>query len=151
MDNWRVGKGATLYYPVAVPGALMSVGDSHASQGDSELCGTAIECSLTGTFQLIVHKKAALEHTALAGVNFPMLETQDDWVLHGFSFANYLAELGASAQSDSAFGTTLQNFFGGSHELCASGQRCHPRVTDAQPDRLDTKAIDKLRIGSEFV
>jgi acetamidase/formamidase len=100
MDNWRIGKGATMYYPVAVPGALMSVGDSHASQGDSELCGTAIECSLTGTFQLIVHKKAALEHTALAGLNFPMLETQDDWVLHGFSFANYLAELGASAQSD---------------------------------------------------
>ena len=44
MDNWRIGKGATMYYPVAVPGALFSVGDSHASQGDSELCGTAIEC-----------------------------------------------------------------------------------------------------------
>ena len=58
MDNWRIGKGATMYYPVAVEGALFSVGDSHASQGDSELCGTAIECSLTGTFQLIVHKKA---------------------------------------------------------------------------------------------
>ena len=46
-----------MYYPVAVPGGLFSVGDSHASQGDSELCGTAIECSLTGTFQLILHKK----------------------------------------------------------------------------------------------
>ena len=46
-----------MYYPVAVPGALLSVGDPHASQGDSELCGTAIECSLTGTFQLILHKK----------------------------------------------------------------------------------------------
>jgi acetamidase/formamidase len=99
MDNWRIGKGATMYYPVAVPGALLSVGDSHASQGDSELCGTAIECSLTGTFQIIVHKKAALEKTALAGLNFPLLETQDDWVLHGFSFANYLAELGPSAQT----------------------------------------------------
>jgi acetamidase/formamidase len=100
MDNWRVGKGATMYYPVAVPGALLSVGDPHASQGDSELCGTAIECSLTGTFQIIVHKAAALEKTPLAGLNFPLLETQDDWVLHGFSFANYLAELGANAQSD---------------------------------------------------
>jgi acetamidase/formamidase len=39
-------------------GGLLSVGDSHASQGDSELCGTAIECSLTGTFQIILHKKA---------------------------------------------------------------------------------------------
>jgi acetamidase/formamidase len=98
IDNWRIGKGATMYYPVAVPGALLSVGDSHASQGDSELCGTAIECSLTGTFQLIVHKKASLEGTSLAELTHPLLETQDEWVLHGFSFANYLQELGPTAQ-----------------------------------------------------
>ena len=95
IDDWRIGKGATMYYPVAVKGALLSAGDSHASQGDSELCGTAIECSLTGTFQLIVHKKDTLAGTALAGLNYPLLETQDEWVLHGFSYANYLAELGA--------------------------------------------------------
>src|SRR5712671_5075738 len=99
MDNWRVGKGATMYYPIAVPGGLFSVGDSHASQGDSELCGTAIECSLTGTFQLMVHKKNALAGS-LAGLNSPLLETQDEWVLHGFSFANYLEELGPKAQSE---------------------------------------------------
>jgi acetamidase/formamidase len=99
MDTWRVGKGATMYYPVAVPGGLFSIGDSHASQGDSELCGTAIECSLTGTFQLILHKKNALTGS-LAGLNSPLLETQDEWVLHGFSFANYLEELGPKAQSD---------------------------------------------------
>jgi acetamidase/formamidase len=98
IDNWRVGKGATMYYPVAVPGALLSVGDSHASQGDSELCGTAIECSLTGTFQLIVHKKETLGGTSLAQLDYPLLETQDEWVLHGFSFANYLQELGPTAQ-----------------------------------------------------
>jgi acetamidase/formamidase len=39
-----------MYYPVAVDGALLSAGDPHASQGDSELCGTAIECSLTERF-----------------------------------------------------------------------------------------------------
>jgi acetamidase/formamidase len=100
MDNWRIGKGATMYYPVAVPGALFSVGDSHASQGDSEMCGTAIECSLTGTFQLILHKKNALAGSSLAELNYPLLETQDEWVLHGFSFANYLAELGPTAQQD---------------------------------------------------
>src|SRR5579883_1400309 len=99
MDNWRVGKGATMYYPVAVTGGLLSVGDSHASQGDSELCGTAIECSLTGTFQLILHKKASLAGTSLAELNYPLLETQDEWVLHGFSYPNYLAELGDKAQS----------------------------------------------------
>ncbi len=100
MDNWRVGKGATMYYPVAVNGALFSAGDSHASQGDSELCGTAIECSLTGTFQLIVRKQATLAGTALEGLDFPLLETQDEWCMHGFSFANYLAELGKEAQSE---------------------------------------------------
>ena len=99
IDDWRIGKGATMYYPVAVKGALLSAGDSHASQGDSELCGTAIECSLTGTFQLIVHKKDSLAGTALAGLDYPLLETQDEWVLHGFSYPNYLAELGPDAQS----------------------------------------------------
>ncbi|GAB2588295.1 acetamidase/formamidase family protein [Nitrincola alkalisediminis] len=100
IDNWRIGKGAKLYFPVAVEGAMFSVGDPHASQGDSELCGTAIECSLTGTFQFILHKKADLPGTALAELNYPLLETQDDWVLHGFSYANYLAELGPNAQED---------------------------------------------------
>ena len=100
IDNWRIGKGATLYYPVAVKGAMFSVGDPHASQGDSELCGTAIECSLTGTFQLILHKKADLPSTPLAELNYPLLETQDEWLLHGFSYANYLAELGPGAQKD---------------------------------------------------
>lgn len=100
IDNWRIGKGATMYYPIAVEGALLSVGDPHASQGDSELCGTAIECSLNGTFQFILHKKADLGGTPLEGLSYPMLETQDEWLVHGFSFANYLAELGPSAQTE---------------------------------------------------
>ena len=100
IDNWRIGKGTTMYYPVAVPGALLSAGDPHASQGDSELCGTAIECSLTGTFQLILRKKDSLVGTALAGLEYPLLETQDEWVLHGFSYPKYLTDLGAKAQSD---------------------------------------------------
>jgi acetamidase/formamidase len=100
IDDWRIGKGAVMYYSVAVQGALFSVGDPHASQGVSELCGTAIECSLTGTFQLILHKQATLAGTPLAGLHYPLLETADEWVVHGFSFANYLAELGDKAQSE---------------------------------------------------
>jgi acetamidase/formamidase len=98
VDNWRMGKGATIYYPIAVPGGLFSVGDSHASMGDSELCGTAIECSFTGTFQLVLHKKSTLAGTSLEGLNYPLFETQDEWIVHGFSFANYLQELGPTAQ-----------------------------------------------------
>jgi acetamidase/formamidase len=100
IDDWRIGKGATMYYPVAVAGALFSVGDPHASQGDSELCGTAIECSLTGTFQLILHKQDSLARTVLADLQYPLLESRDEWVVHGFSYPNYLAQLGASAQGD---------------------------------------------------
>lgn len=100
IDNWRIGKGATMYYPVSVEGGLLSVGDPHASQGDSELCGTAIECSLNGTFQFILHKRADLGGTPLEELNYPMLETQDEWLVHGFSYANYLAELGTAAQTD---------------------------------------------------
>jgi acetamidase/formamidase/AraC-like DNA-binding protein len=100
IDNWRAGKGARLYLPVAVPGGRLSVGDPHASQGDSELCGTAIECSLTGEFQLVLHRRQDLAGTKLEDVNYPLLETADEWVVHGFSHANYLAELGERAQSE---------------------------------------------------
>jgi acetamidase/formamidase len=100
IDNWRIGKGAVMYYPVAVPGALLSVGDPHASQGDGELCGTAIECSLTGTFRLLLHKRHSLAAGPLAELYYPLLETGNTWVVHGFSFANYLGELGAAAQTE---------------------------------------------------
>jgi acetamidase/formamidase/AraC-like DNA-binding protein len=100
IDNWRAGQGARLYLPVAVPGGLLSVGDPHASQGDSELCGTAIECSLTGDFQLILHRRRDLGGTKLEDVNYPLLETPEEWVVHGFSHANYLAELGERARSE---------------------------------------------------
>ena len=86
-----------MYYPVVVDGALLSVGDPHASQGDSKLCGMAIECSSTGTFQLILHKKADLGGTVLASLDYPIIEMQDEWLMSGFSYPNYLTSLGADA------------------------------------------------------
>jgi acetamidase/formamidase/AraC-like DNA-binding protein len=100
LDNRRAGKGATIYLPVSVSGGLFSVGDPHASQGDGEVCGTAIECSMTGVFQLILHKKKDLAGKPFFDLNYPLLETPEEWVLHGFSYANYLAELGEKAQSE---------------------------------------------------
>jgi acetamidase/formamidase/AraC-like DNA-binding protein len=100
LDNWRLGKGATVYLPVAVPGALLSVGDPHAAQGDGELSGTAIECSMTGTFQVILHKKGNLAGQPFADLSYPLIETATDWVLTGFSHPNYLAEFGAQGQSE---------------------------------------------------
>ena len=100
LDNWRLGKGSAVYLPVSVPGALLSVGDPHATQGDGELGGTAIECSMTGTFQLILHKKADLAGRVFADLTYPLIETETDWVLTGFSHPNYLAEFGAKGQSE---------------------------------------------------
>jgi acetamidase/formamidase len=100
IDDWRIGKGARMYYPVAVDGAFFSVGDPHAAQGDSELGGTAIETSLTGDFEFILHKKSDLGGTPLEGLSHPMLETGQQWSVYGFTFANYLAALGEGAQTD---------------------------------------------------
>ncbi|MCK0198527.1 acetamidase/formamidase family protein [Ancylobacter sp. 6x-1] len=98
MDDWRIAKGATMYYPVAVEGGLFSCGDAHATQGDSELSGTAVEISLTGAFQFILHKKADLPGTVLEGLTHPLLETPDLWSVYGFSVPNYLSELGPDPQ-----------------------------------------------------
>jgi acetamidase/formamidase/AraC-like DNA-binding protein len=100
LDNWRAGAGAKLFLPVSVDGALFSVGDPHASQGDSEVCGTAIECSLTGVFQFVLHKRQQFGDSFLADLNYPFLETADAWVLQGLSFPNHLAELGPNAQTE---------------------------------------------------
>jgi acetamidase/formamidase len=99
IDDWRIGKGARMYYPVAVPGAFFSVGDPHAAQGDSELGGTAIETSLTGDFEFILHKNRDLGGSCLEGLAHPMLETEQQWSVYGFTFPNYLAELGPQAQT----------------------------------------------------
>ncbi|MGB3135379.1 MAG: acetamidase/formamidase family protein [Nodosilinea sp.] len=100
IDNWRIGKGATMYYPIAIEGALLSLGDPHAAQGDSELAGTAIETSLTGKIQVTVHKQSDLPGTILEDLYYPLLENDEEYVVHGFSYANYLEELGDSAQQD---------------------------------------------------
>jgi acetamidase/formamidase len=47
IDCRELVAGATLYLPVAVPGALLYLGDGHAAQGDGEVGGTAIECPMT--------------------------------------------------------------------------------------------------------
>jgi len=100
LDNWRLGKGAAIYLPVSVPGALLSVGDPHATQGDGELGGTAIECSMTGTFKVVLHRKADLAGRPFADLTYPLIETEKEWVFTGFSYPNYLAEFGAKGQSE---------------------------------------------------
>ncbi|MCL4310846.1 MAG: acetamidase/formamidase family protein [Candidatus Thermoplasmatota archaeon] len=69
MDNRFLRAGSTLYLPVNVPGALISFSDPHATQGDGEVCGTAIETSCTAvvTIELIKNKR----------VKYPRIESME--------------------------------------------------------------------------
>ncbi len=56
MDTKHLTKGAHLYLPIEAEGALYSMGDGHAAQGDGEVCGTAIETPMRATVRLTVRK-----------------------------------------------------------------------------------------------
>jgi acetamidase/formamidase len=47
MDIRDLTEGVVLHLPVEVPGALVSIGDPHAAQGDGEVCGTALESPMS--------------------------------------------------------------------------------------------------------
>ncbi|WP_242453510.1 acetamidase/formamidase family protein [Mycolicibacterium sp. P9-64] len=76
VDNWRVGAGGRMFYPVQVPGALLSVGDPHVSQGDGEISGTALESSLNGLLRLTIRRDLPF--------TVPVLETSTELFVHGF-------------------------------------------------------------------
>ncbi|MBF4765020.1 acetamidase/formamidase family protein [Nocardioides islandensis] len=46
MDTPEMRAGTTCYLGVNVPGALFSLGDGHARQGEGETCGVAVECAM---------------------------------------------------------------------------------------------------------
>jgi len=76
IDNWRIGAGSTMLYPVQVDGGLFSVGDPHISQGDGEISGTAIEASLDVIFQVFIRRDFTFPS--------PLLMTPDSFMTHGF-------------------------------------------------------------------
>ena len=60
MDVRDLAAGTELYLPVEVAGALFSVGDTHAAQGDGEVCGTAIESPMTVVLSFDLVRDAGL-------------------------------------------------------------------------------------------
>ena len=76
MDDKALVAGTTLYLPVHAAGALFQVGDGHAAQGNGEVDITALETSLTGTFQFILHKKQLTP--------YPRAETPTAYIAMGF-------------------------------------------------------------------
>lgn len=69
MDIRQLTVGATLYLPVFVPGALFSVGDVHAAQGDGEVSGTGIETEATVSLRFTVLKGHAIRQPRLRTAN----------------------------------------------------------------------------------
>jgi len=69
LDIRDMAAGTELYLPVEVKGGLFSVGDTHATQGDGEVCGTAIEspCSLAAKFELVKNANLAFPRFTTPG------------------------------------------------------------------------------------
>jgi acetamidase/formamidase len=91
LDNKRIGVGTTMHYPVEVAGGLISMGDAHAAQGDSELDGTGIETSITGKFKITVIKKSDFTPAQMIQ-DFPLGETETEWIVHGYVLANIFSQ-----------------------------------------------------------
>lgn len=77
MDNKELVQGSSVYFPVFVPGALFQIGDGHAGQGNGEVDITAMETSLVGTVQFILHK-------GMKSGPYPRAETPTAYVSMGF-------------------------------------------------------------------
>ena len=92
IDNRRLGIGATIYFPVQVAGGLLSMGDAHTAQGDSELDGTGIETHVTGQFTINLIKGGPSMPSFLSGLNFPLIENDNEYVINSFTMVDYLTE-----------------------------------------------------------
>lgn len=77
LDNKELVAGSILYLPVHVPGALLSIGDGHALQGDGEVTITALETSLRGTVQIFVRKGRQ--------IRWPRAETPTHFITMGLN------------------------------------------------------------------
>jgi len=74
-DFNAVTTGTVVHLPVQVPGALLAIGDLHASMGDGEVCGTGVEISGEVDARVTLHKGGAPERI--------WLETAEDWIQTG--------------------------------------------------------------------
>ncbi|MBV9203686.1 MAG: acetamidase/formamidase family protein, partial [Alphaproteobacteria bacterium] len=76
LDLRELAEGSTLYLPVWQPGALIYTGDSHAVQGDGEICLTALETRMQELLiEVVLHKQKKLQ--------WPVAETATHWITVG--------------------------------------------------------------------
>jgi len=76
VDLSEMSEGSTMFIPVWKPGALIFTGDSHAVQGDGEICLTALETRMQEMrVQVLLHKQK--------NFNWPVAETSTHWITLG--------------------------------------------------------------------
>ena len=78
MDNRHLTAGTTVYFPVWVEGALFSIGDTHAAQGDGEVSGTAVEAPMRIVLELEIVEGAR-------SIPEPQYETAEYYAVTAFA------------------------------------------------------------------
>jgi len=118
--------GSTLYLPIPVDGALVSLGDGHGAQGDGEVSGTAIECPLElATLTLDLDDR---------DLRSPIARTVDSWLAFGFD-----EDLDAAAEQ--ALATMLDLM---ERELGASRPECRALASVAVDLRV-TQVVNEVK------
>jgi len=84
MDDKALVAGTTLFLPVHAKGALFQVGDGHAAQGNGEVDITALETSLVGTFEFVLHKHVPSAAEGGMKSPYPRAETPTAYIAMGF-------------------------------------------------------------------
>lgn len=155
LDDRYNRKGSIIYLPINQPGALLSVGDMHASQGDGEICGTGVEIRGTVWLSCRIIKKdevAPLLSSSFESPSspclFPVTETENHWHTHGVTVENIpgattLACEEAARLLVGQWGFTPEDAFiflsvKGNLGLC---QSCHPD-TGTQIARMSVPKIE---------
>jgi acetamidase/formamidase len=101
MDCVETKEGTVLFFPVFAEGALFMLGDGHAAQGDGEICGTGLECSLEVTLKVELLKGKSInwprfedaEYIMVAGSTRPVIDAFRvahveliDWLVTDFGY-----------------------------------------------------------------
>lgn len=146
MDCKQIKKGAILYLPVQVEGALFALGDLHAVMGDGELCGTGLEIAGEVDVRLSVLKGQSIA--------WPVLETPEKWyaLANAEHYPDALKQAAEQMQSliCNAYGWDLTDAYlymslQSDTEIC---QACKPCLVDlivrvGTPKRSDKPLISR--------
>eukprot|EP00536_Pseudo-nitzschia_multiseries_P010285 jgi/Psemu1/25491/gm1.25491_g len=147
LDNRSNRIGSTVYLPVNHPGALLSIGDMHASQGDGEIAGTGVEiggdvllqCKVLRQEDLYGEESSSSSSSSSSNcdwkLEYPVTETETHWITHGVTVCD-IPETTSIACKEAAkilvgqWGFSLEEsfiFLGVKGDLGVC-QACHPDV-----------------------